>query len=374
MLSAPEPADGQQVSADESRLTTNGTLTSSKWRGLLKAALKVLLTLVAFYLLFTHSVRTETGESVTAIRAILDYLPRIQAAVFWRFTALAVLIKSVGILASMVRWHLLLCGQGIVFPFWHIATTFLIGRFLGTFLPSTIGLDGYKLYDAARYSGRTVEAAAATAVEKCVGVMGIFLSFLLTLPFGYTILGARAGIVAAITVPMAATVIAAFFLIAFRPRLVSAMIRRLPIPTRGRMTALLERLGTAAMAYQSQKVLLIQATVLSVAVHFLTAVMYYCTALAIGAAHAEFWEVTFASTIQIFATVMSPFTIAGEGVREIVQALLLAHKIGASQSIISAALGFWAAEALTLSGGIFYFLRTADYRPRVVLLPRTTAA
>src|SRR5205814_6882625 len=110
--------------------------------------------------------------------------------------------------------------------------------------------------------------------------------------------------------------------------------------------------------------------VLSFLVHFCTAAMYFFTALAIGAVHAEFWEVSLASTIQIFATVISPFTIAGEGVREIVQTLLLAHRIGTSQSIISAALGFWAAEAPTLTGGIFYWLRTADYRPRVELRGR----
>ena len=165
-------------------------------RSILKTALKVLLTAGAFYLLLTHKVRTESGETVIALRAILDYLPHIAAGPFWRFTA---------------------------------------------------------------------------------------LSFL---------------------------------------------------------------------------------------VHFCPAAMYYFTALAIGAAQANFWEVSLASTIQIFATVMSPFTIAGEGAREIVQTLLLAHKIGTSQSIISAALGFWAAEAPTLSSGSFYFLRTADYRPRVAVAPR----
>ena len=35
---------------------------------------------------------------------------------------------------------------------------------------------------------------------------------------------------------------------------------------------------------------------------FCTATLYFFTALAIGAAGARFWEVTFASTIQIFAT------------------------------------------------------------------------
>jgi uncharacterized membrane protein YbhN (UPF0104 family) len=109
------------------------------------------------------------------------------------------------------------------------------------------------------------------------------------------------------------------------------------------------------------------AALLSFGVHFFTAVTYFFTAIAVGAHHAAFWEVAFASTIQIFATVMSPFTIAGEGVREIVQTLLLAHRIGAESSILSAALGFWVAEAPTLSGGVFYLLRDKTYRPRMVL-------
>src|SRR5262249_34293701 len=150
-------------------------------RSLATTALKLVVTVGAFYLLFTHKVRTESGETVIAYSAILDYLPRIEAGAFWRFTALAVGVKAVGILSSMLRWSVLLRAQAIVFPFGHIVTTFLIGRFLGTFLPSTIGLDGYKLYDAARFSGRTVEVTAATVVEKGFGIIGIFLSFLVTL-------------------------------------------------------------------------------------------------------------------------------------------------------------------------------------------------
>jgi len=334
-------------------------------RTLLKTLAKVLLTIGAFYLLLTHKVRTESGEQVMALRAILDYLPQIQAGAFWRYTLLAVATKGVGIFASMLRWHLLLRGQGITFRLGHIVTTFLIGRFLGTFLPSTIGLDGYKLYDAARYSGRTVEATAATVVEKGLGIIGIFVSFLITLPLGYAILGTRAGLVVAITVPISFAVIGAFFLVAFKPEIIGFVLDRLPVSRAGRVASILERVNTAAAAYRDQKLLLMYATGLSFLVHFCTAAMYFFTAVAIGAAHADFWEVSFASTIQIFATVISPFTIAGEGVREIVQTLLLAHRIGTSESIISAALGFWAAEAPTLSGGIFYFMRGPNYRPYV---------
>lgn len=337
-------------------------------RSVVTTALKGIVTVAAFYLLLTHQVRTQSGESITALRAILDYLPQISAGVFWRFTLLAFAIRCVGMFASMLRWHLLLRGQGIVFHLWHIVTTFLIGRFLGTFLPSTIGLDGYKLYDAARFSGRTIEVTAATVVEKGLGIIGIFLAFLVTLPLGYGILGERAALVAVLTVPVALAVIAGFFLIAFKPAIIRFVLDRLPVGRRGRLASILERVNAAAAAYKDQTLLVLSCAGLSFMVHFCTAVTYFFTALAIGAAHADFWEVSFASTIQIFATVISPFTIAGEGVREIVQTLLLAHKIGTSQSIISAALGFWAAEAPTLSGGIFYFMRGAEYRPRVQLV------
>jgi hypothetical protein len=44
-------------------------------------------------------------------------------------------------------------------------------------------------------------------------------------------------------------------------------------------------------------------------------------------ANADFWQVTFGSSIQILATVLSPFTIAGEGIREAAQYLLLSAKL-----------------------------------------------
>jgi hypothetical protein len=339
-------------------------------RRALNTGAKVLITLGAFYLLLTHQIRTESGEPQMALRAILDYLPHIRGDVFWRFLLLAFALKCVAMFASMLRWYLLLRGQGLVFPLGHIVTTFLIGRFLGTFLPSTIGLDGYKLYDAARFSQRTVEATAATVVEKGLGIVGMFLTFLVTLPLGYTILEPHAATVTLLTVPLSVAIISAFFTIAFRPAIINFVLDRLPIRRQGRAASVLERVNSSAAAYTNQKALLLWAACLSFLVHFFTAVTYFFTALAIGATHADFWEVSLASTIQIFATVMSPFTIAGEGVREIVQTLLLARRIGTSPSIISAALGFWAAEAPTLIGGIFYFLRSAEYRPVVQVQSR----
>ncbi|GIW42215.1 MAG: hypothetical protein KatS3mg076_2792 [Candidatus Binatia bacterium] len=343
-------------------------------RSTVTTCVKVVVTASAFYLLFTHEVRNERGEHVTALRAILDYIPRIEGGTFWTFVFVASFLKALGILASMYRWHLLLVGQGIRFPFRHLAGSFLIGRFIGTFLPSTIGLDGYKLYDAARFSGKTVEAGAATVVEKVVGLSGIFLTFLVTFPLGYDVLGRHAPLVATVTVPLALVVVGVLYFAILRPGLFRALVSRLPLPAAGKVRPLVERVTEAATAYHGRTGLVAAVAALSFFVHFFTAAMYYFTALAIGAAHANFWEVCFASSIQILATVLSPFTIAGEGVREIVQALLLARKLGVSESIISAALGFWAAEALTLVGGLVYLARPVDYRPSYVDLQSRSRA
>ena len=97
--------------------------------------------------------------------------------------------------------------------------------------------------------------------------------------------------------------------------------------------------------------------------HFTTAIPYYLTALAIGVAGAQFWPIVFGSMIQIIGTVFSP-TIAGEGTREAFQALLLSKQLGGvAQAVLSAALGFIAAEAATLWGGAFLWVRTPEWRP-----------
>ncbi len=325
---------------------------------------KLGLTVLVFYMLLTHRIAVDGQQETTIYEALSTHLGQLDFARLWPWLLLAITIKIVGIFSSMLRWHLLLIGQGIAFNFGHLVGSFLIGRFLGTFLPSTIGLDGYKLYDAARFSGRGVEAAAATAIEKVFGLMGIFLTFLVALPFGLHVLGEQATMVATITVPLSILVLGGFTVALWRPGWVRPLISMLPTFGEARALAVAERLQAASAAYRGRLRLLAAALGLSFMVHFTTAAMYYFTAVAIGAQGAQFWPILFASSIQIFATVISPFTIAGEGVREIVQALLLARHIGVSESILSAALGFWAAEALTMAGAVFLLLRQSDYKPK----------
>ncbi|MBW2398613.1 MAG: sulfatase-like hydrolase/transferase [Deltaproteobacteria bacterium] len=338
------------------------------WRGRIFNLLKAWVTIRVFWLLLGHPVTMEDGSRVAAGRLVMDTLTNLDPGTFWTFVALATGIKFIGILASMYRWRLLLFGQSIVLPFRHIFGSFLIGRFIGTFLPSTAGLDGYKLYDAARFSGKTIEVTATTALEKVIGFSGIFLSFLVALPFGIKIFGENARLIAMLTVPFCLGLIAALMLVLWYPGLIQWALEHLPIPGKARLEGLVLRVSHSAAAYRGKRALVIQAFALSFVVHFSTAAMYYFTALAISAENAEFWPIAFGSSIQILATVLSPFTIAGEGIREAAQLVLLGNMIGPDKAIVSAALGFWAAEAMTLFGGIFWWIRKPDYTPAYCLV------
>jgi arylsulfatase A-like enzyme/uncharacterized membrane protein YbhN (UPF0104 family) len=339
------------------------------WKSRAQTTLKAWFTIRVFWLLLAHPVALEDGSKVVALRLIADTVAGIDAGTFWLWVGAAAGIKFIGILASMQRWRVLLSGQGIELPFGHIFGSFLIGRFIGTFLPSTAGLDGYTLYDAARFSGRTVEVTAVKFLEKIIGITGIFLSYLVALPAGigmfHAILGEERGdVVALLGVALCLTIVGGLLVVLWFPGLVVWAVEHLPLPGQERLTGLVHRISHSAAAYRNRKGLVLLALVLSFIVHFTTAAMYFFTALAISAPGAEFWPIVLASSIQILATVLSPVTIAGEGIRELAQLVLLQNMIGAGPAIVSAALGFWAAEALTLAGGWFWWVRPANYTPK----------
>lgn len=333
------------------------------WRGRLFNVLKAWLTVRMVWVLLAWPVQSVAGETIPAWQLVLDVLRGIDAGTFWTFAAIGALLRFSGVVASMLRWQLVLRGQRIELPFRHVFGAFLIGRAIGFFLPSTAGLDAYKLYDAARFSGRTVEATAGTVLEKVLGVSGIFLTFLVALPFGMSIFGDNAWKVAVITVPMSVGVISALLAVLWYPGLVQWGIEHLPIPGKARLEGVLMRISNAAAAYRDKKPLVLKLLFLSFAVHFTTAGMYYFMAIAVGAGErAAFWPIVFGSAIQIFATVIGP-TIGGLGVREAAQLLTVGALIGPGAAIVSATLGFWVGEVPTLFGFAFWMLRGPDYRP-----------
>jgi len=346
---------------------------SSAARRPVDTAAKALFTVVGMIALLRHPVQVSDNVELPIYDAIIQYLPYVDTRTFLLFGFLAMLIKAVGVVSSAYGWHLLLVGQRVRYPFWSaIFTAFLIGRFIGTFLPSTIGLDGYTLYEAGRYSNEWSRAVTAKALEKLIGVAGLFLGMVLTLPFGYQVIvdvtshvgrPGAAPLFAAIIALVGGGISVGVTLILVWPGLLTWALERfgrlLPGGLRGKLDGLTQAVG----AYHGQIGLLFAVLFAKFVTHFTTAVVYFFTAIAIGVVGAHFWSIVFGSTIQILGTVVAP-TIAGEGAREAFQALLLSKQLGGvPQAVLSAALGFIAAEAATLWGGLFMLVRKPGWRP-----------
>ena len=337
---------------------------------------KGLFTVVGIMALLRHPIPCPKDaamcEPLPVFTAIMQYVEQVDGQTFLLFALLAMGIKFVGVLSSAFAWHLLLIGQGIRFAYWQsTVTAFLIGRFIGTFLPSTIGLDGYTLYEAGRYSNQWTRVITAKGLEKFIGITGLFMGITLTLPFGYSVLQdvtSKEG--AAMTLALliggicgGVSLVVVMGLV--KPGLLVWIIKTFGGFLPGKVKNKVEEFTDAVAAYRGKTKLLLLALLSKFITHFTTAVVYYCTALAIGVTTAAFWPIVFGSNIQILGTIFSP-TIAGEGAREALQALLLEKQLGGvAQAVLSGALGFIAAEAATMWGGAFLWTRTESWRPSI---------
>lgn len=331
---------------------------------------KVVFTVGGFVALLRHPIAGEAGP-VPLHDALVTSVSVVDPVPFVVFGLAAMAIKLVGVLFSATAWHLLLRGQGIRLAYVQtVLTGFLIGRFIGTFLPSTLGLDGYTLWEAGRVTGRWHRVIAAKAVEKLAGGAALFLGILVTIPVGYTVFQKAfgpMGWVVTLVVGLASLGIVTAALVVFAaPGWIEAPMRPLGPRLPERVGHHAERLTGASAAYRGKLPLLLGALGCKFVSHGNTAIVYWFTALAIGVTGAEFLPIVSGSLLQILGTVFSP-TIAGEGAREALQALLLTDYYDANpaKAVLAAALGFVAAEAATLWGGAFLWTRTPSWRPAV---------
>lgn len=324
---------------------------------------KVVLTVAAFGTLLLHRIHLD-GETTTVLAAVQARLGHLSWQTMAPFLLAAIAIKLVGVGCAIWRWQLLLIGQSLQVTLPDTAATFMIGRFFGIFLPGTLGLDGYKALDITRATGCMAEVVAATAVEKLMGLAGMALVFVASAYAGHTVLGDLATWVLTSCVPLALGVVGLSIWGLWRPQRMTRAVDSISRIMPRQLQTPLRQLALALSAYERQSRRLLCVLALSFAVHLTTASVYVLTAQALGAPKAAWGPILFASSIQILATVLSPFTVAGEGVREAVSAVLLGKSLGLTDAIVSAALGFWVAEAApTLVGGVLWWLRPHGIRP-----------
>ncbi len=272
-----------------------------------------------------------------------------------RWLLFAVLLHGVAVFAGVLRWRSLLGAAGVELPLGWLARSFLVGRFVGAFTPSTAGLDGWRIWDAGTASGAMGKSAAAVVVEKLVGLIGMALVCAALVPFGgAALLGPGAIALALLLAAGAAVGLAAIH----RPALLARLAARLPRALSGRAAKAIEALASTRLDGRR----LASTVLLGVASHLALSAVFFATAGALDLSVGAFTLLAVGNAIVI--AVLLPVSVGGVGVREGVAVVLLASAgVASSDAVLVALLGYLTGQVPALFGGLLFALRRAERPP-----------
>jgi uncharacterized membrane protein YbhN (UPF0104 family) len=279
-------------------------------------------------------------------------------SVFVPWVLFATFIKFLGIMANIVRWQVLLAGQGLHFGFGWLTASYFVGRFFGIVMPSTLGLDGWRLYDTIRISRKPVECATVLAIERVTGLVGLIASILLFMPFADLQGRGIADVLQSMAVPLGAVVLFGLLLL-LRPGLFTPLIGLVPI---ARVRRFLDAAIRSATAYSTRRSALVIALLCAVFGQLTTMAMYFGNAMALGVEGVTMLQVFYAAAVMTLFTFIIP-TAAGEGVREFMFVDLLGGRIPTAKAFLIGHVGFWIEKLLlSFQGGIFLLWAPKSYQ------------
>lgn len=280
-------------------------------------------------------------------------------SVFVPWVLFATFIKFLGIMANVVRWQVLLKGQDLHFTFGWLTASYFVGRFFGIVMPSTLGLDGWRLYDTIRSSRKPVECTTALAVERIIGLVGLLATILLFMPFADLSGRDLADIVSAMALPLAAAMMFGLLLL-LKPELFGPLIALVPV---AKVRVFLQNTIKSATAYSSRRSALLVALLCAVFGQITTMGMYFANAMALQVTDVTMLQVFYAAAVMTLGTFVTP-TAAGEGVRELVFVELLGGHVPAAKAFLIGHIGFWIEKLLlSFQGGIFLIWAPKSYQP-----------
>lgn len=307
--------------------------------------------------MFAMKVAISVGIVWWIIRSIgqregIDDLAARLSGLSWPWIGVAVVSQLCGIACSLVRWDRLMVGQGMHVPVRHLISTFMIGRFFGAF-GSWVGLNGYRLYDIAKHTGKTARSTATIGIEMLLGQIAFASVIIAGSLFGAAFIGTT-GVLLLDSALIA--VIAIAVLLISKPVLFRSLSRFLPAAFRPKLSTTVD----AICAYEGQGALVFQAALLGIGTHTFHILLYVCTAHALGA-DLTVGQVFFASSLQILATLF-PATPNGIGIRE-ATAIALYTSVGVPTAVafLIPSLGFIVEMFVSAFGGALFLMRRADY-------------
>lgn len=265
-----------------------------------------------------------------------------------RWLLAGAVLAWIAVIASALRWQRLLALEGVERSRLWCLGSFLRGRFVGAFTPSTVGLDLYRLVDAG--SGARGPAGRALLVEKLYGLVALAMVSAILLPFGLRDCFGAGGALMVLALGLGAGL---GVLALERPALLRWVGRFLPAS----LAAFGGRAADALQAGRPAPRQRVQLLGLGLVTHATTAAIFAATGAALGVGVGPL-ALTIVGNAIILATLL-PISVGGVGVREgTAVALLAAQGVPAADAALLAFLGYLCAQPPALVGGLSHVLRS----------------
>jgi uncharacterized protein (TIRG00374 family) len=93
----------------------------------------------------------------------------------WQWVALAVFLATIAMVINVVRWQLMLRGQGASPPLGSLVRLYLIGMFFNNVLPSRLGGDVVRAYGASLMATSKTRSVASVLMDRLVGAISVLV-------------------------------------------------------------------------------------------------------------------------------------------------------------------------------------------------------
>ena len=219
---------------------------------------------------------------------------------------------ALGTYITAVRWKALLNTQKVKLSTATLSVTVLIGSFFNNFLPTSIGGDVFRTYDASKKGKIPLSTSASVIlVERFSGVVGAATYAIIALFLGFTAIGHRSVIIP-IIIFFVVTVILAFLIInpsLFRLGKISNKFKFIR-----KLKEKLSNVYNTLISFKKYKKELIVVLIFSFLLQFTVILNWWLAAMAL---EIHLTLTAFIFIVPVVATIaMVPISIGGIGLRE----------------------------------------------------------
>ena len=261
---------------------------------------------------------------------------------------------ALGTYITAVRWKALLNTQEVKLSTASLSVTVLIGSFFNNFLPTSIGGDVFRTYDASKKAKIPLSTSASVIlVERFSGVVSAATYAVIALFLGFTAIGHRSVIIP-IIIFFVVTVILAFLII--NPSLfkLGKILGRFKFMRK--LTEKLSNFYNTLASFKKYKVVLIEVLIFSFLLQFTVILNYYLAARALGI---NLNLTAFIFIVPVVAIIaMIPISIGGIGLRENSMVfIMVAMGVNNEKAALCSLLILFMLIIMGAVGGIIYIIR-----------------